>query len=61
MDVGNWVILSILLGYKFRACVLYMLVGVGETKNGGVSTHNIVGVFRRRCDIVYVLHGRRCV
>jgi hypothetical protein len=33
MDVGNWVILSILLGYKFGACVLYMLVGVGETKN----------------------------
>jgi hypothetical protein len=38
MDVGNWVILSILLGYNFRACVLYMLAGVGETKNCGLST-----------------------
>jgi hypothetical protein len=27
MDVSNWVILSILLGYMFWASVLYILVG----------------------------------
>ena len=27
MDVSNWVILSILLGYTFWASVLYILVG----------------------------------
>lgn len=32
MDDGNWVILSILLRYKFRTCVLYKLAGVRVTK-----------------------------
>ena len=27
MDVSNWIILSILLGYTFWASVLYILVG----------------------------------
>lgn len=39
MDVSNWVILSILLGYTFWASVLYILVGgVTVAKSSGLST-----------------------